>query len=499
MRHNFFPLICCVLLPSLAAEVFGAETALPLFRVADLNRGESRQVRLSNGKTANVKLLEVEEDRDPLRSAIRDARVTVLINERKLTLHSGNYHLPIKVAGVQIDCPVTKRYYVHCDPFEDSWGLDKDARLRLWPADSTWFEPGKFVYPARQLWFATQNQMGNEPAYVDGGDCPPRPVYYHSGNDIGGCEGLIDVVSACDGLVVSSGGKAMQGYENAPFYKPHGDYDYVYVLDDHGWYYRYAHLQSIDPSIQPGKTVKAGEKLGVLGKEGSSGGWAHLHFDIKARQPSGKWAIQEAYAFLWEAYLREHRPEIIAVARPHKLAQVGDPVLLDGSKSWSAAGTMVDYEWNFTDGSSAKGARIEHHYDKPGAYSELLRVTDAAGHVGYDIATVQIMSRGQTNNFPPTLHAAYSPTSGIRPGDPVTFKVRTFRTTSGRERWDFGDGTPAVEVQSDGNANSLSKDGYATTQHSYPKPGQYITRVERTNERGETAIARLVVAVTSSR
>jgi murein DD-endopeptidase MepM/ murein hydrolase activator NlpD len=333
MRLNSFSLVCCVLLQSFAGGLFAAENSRQLFRVVDLNRGEARQVRLADGKTASVKLLEVQETRDPLRSAIRDARVTVVINERRITLHSGNYYLPIKIAGVQIDCPVTKGYYIHCDPFEDSWGLDKDVRLRLWPARSTWFEPGKFVYPARQRWFATQNQMGNEPSYVDGGDCPPRPIYYHSGNDIGGCEGMVDVISACDGVVVSAGGKALEGYANAPFYKPHGDYDYVYVVDDRGWYYRYAHLQSIDPSIKPGKAVNAGDKLGVLGKEGSSGGWSHLHFDIKAPQPSGKWGIQDAYAFLWEAYRREQRPEIIAVARPHHLAQIGDPVLLDGSKS----------------------------------------------------------------------------------------------------------------------------------------------------------------------
>jgi hypothetical protein len=256
----------------------------------------------------NVKLLDVDETRDAVRSAVRLARVSLEIDGGKLTLDSGNYRLPVKFAGVQIDCPVTKGYYLNCDPFEDSWGLEKDARLRLWSTDSPWFEPGKFTYPTRQRWFATQTQIGNEPSYVDGGDCPPRKIYYHSGNDIGGCEGLVDVVSACDGLVVSARGKAMEEYTNAPFYKPQGDYDYVYVLDEHGWFYRYAHLQSIDESVQPGKRIKAGEKIGILGKEGSSGGWAHLHFDIKALQPSGKWGIQDAYAFLWEAYVREHKP-----------------------------------------------------------------------------------------------------------------------------------------------------------------------------------------------
>jgi len=478
---------------SFAAEA--PRASLSLFRVVDLNRGETAQVQLGDGKKVDLKVTEVTEMRDPIRSAMRLAQVTLEIDGKKLNLDSGNYRLPVKFGEVQIDCPVTKGYYENCDPFEDSWGLVKDARLRLWPGNASWFEPGRFIYPVRQRWFATQTQIGNEPSYVDGGDCPPRKIYYHSGNDIGGCEGLIDVVSACDGLVVSARGMAMEGYSNAPFYKPHGDYDYVYILDEHGWFYRYAHLQRIDEAVQPGTRIKAGERIGILGKEGSSGGWAHLHFDIKALQPSGKWGIQDAYAFLWEAYVREHKPDVIAVARPHHLAQVGDSVVLDGSRSWSSATERKTFEWSFTDGSKGAGARIERRYERPGAYSEVLKVVDARGRVGYDVATVQVFARGQTNNFPPTIHAAYSPTLNIRAGDPVTFKVRTFRTIFGRERWDFGDGSAVVEAQSDGNAKPLGKDGYAVTQHRYEKPGYYIARVERTNERGETAVARLVIEV----
>jgi len=83
----------------------------------------------------------------------------------------------------------------------------------------------------------------------------------------------------------------------------------------------------------------------------------------------------------------------------------------------------------------------------------------------------------------------------LRPGDAATFKMRMFRTAAGAEMWDFGDGSPRVEVQSDGNARPLGKDGYALTQHRYSKVGKYIVRVERSNERGETAVARLVIEV----
>src|SRR5438093_279369 len=187
----------------------GEEVRKPLFRTVDLDRGEQQEVELSDGVKVKVKLVEVEEARDTLRSALRQARVKVEVNGVPVALVSANYRLPLTAAGLQIDCPATKGLYPNHDPFEDSWGLDKDARLRLWPAGSPWAEPGKLVYPARQRWFAGSTQTGNEPAYVDGGDRPyaaARPIYYHSGFDIGGCEGLIDVIAATDGLVISAGG-----------------------------------------------------------------------------------------------------------------------------------------------------------------------------------------------------------------------------------------------------------------------------------------------------
>ncbi len=81
------------------------------------------------------------------------------------------------------------------------------------------------------------------------------------------------------------------------------------------------------------------------------------------------------------------------------------------------------------------------------------------------------------------------------PGDPVTFKVRTFRTTDGSETWDFGDGSPAVTVHSDGNVDQHAPDGYAVTIHRFARPGDYLVRVERANRRGWKATARLHVRV----
>jgi hypothetical protein len=233
----------------------------------------------------------------------------------------------------------------------------------------------------------------------------------------------------------------------------------------------------------------------VLGKEGGSGGWSHLHFDISGRQPSGKWGIIDGYAFLWEANLRERQPALIAVARPHHFALTGEAVRLDASRSWAAAGKVAAYEWTCTDGQTASGPVLERTYSKAGVYSEIAKVTDAAGRVDYDFAIVHVLDASDPNRLPPSIHAAFSPTTGIRAGAPVTFLVRTFRTTEGAETWDFGDGSAPVTVKSDGNVKPLAADGYAKTTHTFAKPGLYLARVQRTDGNGFTAIARLKIVV----
>src|SRR5579864_6216673 len=164
----------------------------PLFHTVDINVGETEQVQFSGGKHATVKLLSISETRDKARSAIREARVVVEINGSRATLSCGNYRLPVALGEVQADCTVTKAYYQNTD--HDHWGLEKDARLRLWPAGSPFMPPGSMVYPVRQRWFASRTQMANEPTYVDEGErITTAKIYYHAGLDIGGAEGLVDV------------------------------------------------------------------------------------------------------------------------------------------------------------------------------------------------------------------------------------------------------------------------------------------------------------------
>jgi murein DD-endopeptidase MepM/ murein hydrolase activator NlpD len=493
-RSSFLiSLFASLLLGSQAGPVALAEPKLiPLVRTVDLDIGESETVLLHDGSPATVKLIGLEEVRDDVCNAVRRATVNVEVNGQAVSLVSSTYHLPVTAAGVQIDCPVTRGYAENSSK-PNPWGLLKDARIRLWPADSPLIRPGTFVYPAQQRWFASDTQMANVPVFVNGGEVPAQKnIYYHYGLDFGGAEQLVEVVAATDALVVSAGGETLPGYEDSPV-SPR--YDVIYTVDDRGWFYRYSHLHQIDPSVKLGQKVRMGQKIGLLGKEGASGGWSHLHFDITCRQPSGQWGIQNAYAVAWEAYQRQYHPDIIAVARPHGVAWAGEPIELDASRSWSRFGRIGKFEWTFCDGGSAVGPNVRRTYDKPGEYNEIVKITDAKGNIDYDFAVVQVFDKGKPDQLPPTIHAACYPTRDIEAGDELIFKVRTFRTTHGQEVWDFGDGSPTVTVQSDGCVDAHNPDGYTVTKHTYSKPGRYIATVQRSNERRERAITHLLVRV----
>ena len=507
MQFNYYRTVCYLSCLTVSLSVTNLSDALvaedklaALVRVVDLTVGESVQVELCNGERVQVKLLELRETRDPIRQAIRSAMVKIQVDGEVIELESGMYNLPRVLGKVQVDCSVTGGYNSNGTP--GFWGLEKDARLRFWPAESPLLRPGTFIYPVEQRWLATRTWFDNEP--VDGGVKVLKQIYYHSGLDIGGTERLVQVIAATDGIVVSSGDDVLSDYAlqdgSTPKYgegkspiAPRADV--VYLRDSRGWYYRYSHLDSIDDRMRPGRVIKQGEPIGILGKKGASGGWSHLHFEIKSKQPSGKWGTQAGYAFIWEAYRRQYKPQLVANTSRKYFVLAGESVTMNGYKSYSASDSIRRFQWLFTDGTRAKGPEVTRTYTRPGVYSEVLKVTDKAGNVDYDFASVQVLDPTNPGFYVPTIHAVYWPTHDNKVDELITFKVRSFGTTEGEEIWDFGDGSPLVKVKSDGNVDPQAKNGYAITTHAYSKPGDYLVKVQRARDDGVVAVVHLHVHV----
>ena len=479
---------CCLLFVSPAA---GGENPPeePLFRSVDLDVGQSRQLRLADGTTVSLRLLEIKEKRDPVRNALRGAELTVEVNGVRGVLPCATYHLPTQLGGVRIDCPAIKGYL---RSYSNYWSIDRDARFRIWGSKGPLIRPGTFQYPVAQRWGAAGTLFDNE--IGDGETSGPERVYYHQGFDFGGADRTVPVRAATDGVVVSA--RATSADHVPECIRPR--YDVVYLRDPRGWYYRYSHFDSIDAAVQVGASVSIGQQIGVLGKEGASGGWSHLHFELIRPQESGRLGSDSMYAFLHQVYQEKNDEPVIAVARPQILGFAGKPILLDGSRSWSVSGRRgMKYEWSFDDKTKVFAARVERVYDRPGQFRPVLRVTDAKGNVDYDFAKVTVAHP----DVPPaqrcSLHAAYWPTKNLRAGDEVTFLVRSFRfqPPRGEEIWDFGDGSPAYRTRSDGSVDPHNQDGYAVTKHRFEKPGDYIVTVRRGNGDGQTAVDKLDVRV----
>ncbi|WP_197440617.1 PKD domain-containing protein [Polystyrenella longa] len=483
-------LICCLILfatdlPVSADELHKID---PLVRVIDLNIGEEATVPLCDGSECTVKLLELKEHRDPIRLAVRSSDLKLLVDGEEVHLKGGCYLLPKPVGSVKIDCTVTKGLNSNGTPA--FWGLKKDARFRLWPVDSPLVTPGTMIYPVKQDWLATRTWFDNET--VDGGNSILKRIYYHSGLDIGASEGLVEVIAATDALVVQRGEEVLEGHREGTPTSPR--YDVVYLLDGRGWYYRYSHLKEIDPAIQPGTFIKMGTRIGTAGKEGASGGWSHLHFEMKSKQPSGEWGTQAGYAIMREICIRDEGLNIIANARPGHFIVAGQETTLDGSRSWSAEGDLL-YEWIFDDGTTEKSPQFSKVYPQPGYFTETLKVSDEEGNVDYDFTSVIVLDPKDLQHYPPSLNANYYPSQNLKAGDEITFKVRAFRMQGGKEEWDFGDGSPVFVTESPSDSKPFDPDGYAVVKHQYNQPGNYIVTVRRTSTDGYPATTRLHIPV----
>lgn len=487
-RPIFKLALSVVTLFTIATVVQAGDPLKPLLRAVDMNIGETREIELHDGSAAEVEVLGVEPINDSVFGAVRQVKVIIRVNGLQATIYSGNYQLPVTVGNVQIDCPVTLDYMKRAHI--NWWGLEKDVRLRLWPAGSPFAWPGSFVYPVSQKWLASFTQYSNEPVLDSSPPDMNKKIYYHAGIDFGGAEDMVEVYAATDGVVVSVRGNVLEGEPEGPI-SPR--YDVVYIRDDRGWYYRYSHFDSIVPELQLGQRVRSGHKLGMLGKEGGSGGWTHLHFEIVSKQPSGKWGTQDSYAFLWEAYRRQYDPDLLAVARPHKVIRKGETTTLSAGNSW-AKNAIVSYEWKLSDGSTRSGKEIDLKYSRPGTYSEIVKVTDSKGNYDYDFAVVKVYEGSKGEDVLPDIHATFYPTMNIRAGEKVFFQVRSRWITEGYDVWDFKDGSDPVTVKSNIETDNHAKVGYSISSHRFTKPGDYLVNVHRKSPRG-TATAHLYVKV----
>ena len=146
---------------------------------------------------------------------------------------------------------------------------------------------------------------------------------------------------------------------------------------------------------------------------------------------------------------------LTAKPEPTRSGSVGQVISFSGSGS---SGTIIEYIWDFGDGSYATGVTATHSYSSPGAYMVTLTVSNGTNtHSDTCIATITSTTIPFANagldqkvNVNTTVNFDGSSSSDPE-SQPLTYS------------WDFGDGT--------------SGSG-ATTTHSYSNAGTYVGYID---------------------
>jgi len=117
---------------------------------------------------------------------------------------------------------------------------------------------------------------------------------------------------------------------------------------------------------------------------------------------------------------------------------------------------IIEYEWDFGDGTTATGPSPAYTYSDPGKYDATLTVTDSAGYE--DTTNVAIA----VENVPPTADAGENQT--VFAGEPLTLNA------SGSTEGDISDGLSYEWIFNDGNATETSD---PTVDYIYSEEGTF--------------------------
>ncbi|MCH8034369.1 MAG: PKD domain-containing protein [Bacteroidetes bacterium] len=83
---------------------------------------------------------------------------------------------------------------------------------------------------------------------------------------------------------------------------------------------------------------------------------------------------------------------LFANAGPDITVVVNNSVTFDGSGSFDLGGEIVDFEWDFGDGSSASGSLVTHTYTTAGTFTVTLTVTDNDENQSTDQAVITVQT-----------------------------------------------------------------------------------------------------------
>ena len=131
------------------------------------------------------------------------------------------------------------------------------------------------------------------------------------------------------------------------------------------------------------------------------------------------------------------------------IPKVGQTATFDASASKPNGGIIVDYAWNFGDGSSANGRVVAHAYNSSGTYTVTLNVTDSNGLWSIEQKQITVVQpHGPKANFtvfPETAMVGENIKFDASASLPGCNGTHTMPITE--YRWNFGDGNVTVTTE----------------------------------------------------
>ena len=181
----------------------------------------------------------------------------------------------------------------------------------------------------------------------------------------------------------------------------------------------------------------------------------------------------------------------VGTAKSTIIASDGDPIALfdlsaetgmspffvtcDASGSVDADGTLVTYDWNFGDGTTATGVTVNHSYQAGGTFTVSLTVTDNDGKTDSTTKTLVVFEK-------PSASFSVSSDYGTQPLE-VTLDASASADPDGEivsYVWDFGDGLTGLGQ---------------TAVHTYSTLGEFLAILTVTDNDGYTGTSTKTVTV----
>ncbi len=159
-------------------------------------------------------------------------------------------------------------------------------------------------------------------------------------------------------------------------------------------------------------------------------------------------------------------------------AQLNATVNYDGSASFDPDGTISLYDWNFSDGITASGAKTTKTFTTAGTYTATLVVTDS------DSLTNSTFRDITVGGVMVPIANPGGPYTGTE-GQAVSFdaSLSTHVGPIKKYIWDFGDGAAVVQG------------AVPTTSHTYNQPGAYTVTVAVQDANVITGVASTTVVI----